>query len=178
MSTIIFIWITLSIQFNIAFYYLNTTNVFPSLIGINFHSYGSSAYQNRFTPLPPRNYVEDSFRIFADNEITCIRITFCWESYELDLNRFRADLKHIADIADKYGIKCIYDNHQWECSSWIGYGIGIPNSLISTFSVKRNAENIPDCRTKKDFWNRWWNRTIKTKDGVDGWNAQLSILER
>lgn len=44
---------------------------------------------------------------------------------------------------------------------------------MSTLSAKRNAENIPDCRTKKDFWNRWWNRTIKTKDGVDGWNAQL-----
>ncbi|HEX5891463.1 MAG TPA: hypothetical protein VFY41_01255 [Nitrososphaeraceae archaeon] len=27
---------------------------------------------------------------------------------------------------------CLYDNHQWECSSWLGQEIAIPNSLIST----------------------------------------------
>jgi hypothetical protein len=146
------------------------------LIGTNFHSYGSAVYQNKITPVPPQNYVEDSFGIFADNGITCVRVTVHWESWELDMNQFREDLNLVADAADKYGIMCIYDNHQWECSSWIGCGIGMPNSIMSRYYEKRSADREPDYDTKKDFWNRWWNREIKTVHGVDGWDAQLVYL--
>jgi aryl-phospho-beta-D-glucosidase BglC (GH1 family) len=103
------------------------------LIGVNFHGYGSSVYQNGSTPVPPENYIEDSFRIFSNNGITCVRITLYWESWEHDTREFNIDLETIASTADKYGIKCIYDNHQWECSSWIGSGIGFPNSLMSNY---------------------------------------------
>jgi hypothetical protein len=147
------------------------------LMGVNFHGYGSAAYQNRSTPFPPQNYIDDSFRIFADNGITSVRVTFHWESWELDANQCRQDLNAIADSADKYGIMCIYDNHQWECSSWIGFGIGMPNSLMSGYYEKGTDGHIPNYSTKKDFWNKWWNRKIKTINGVDAWEAQLDYLK-
>jgi Cellulase (glycosyl hydrolase family 5) len=146
------------------------------LLGVNFHGYKSSSYQNRFTPPPPKNYIDDSFRIFADSGITCVRVTFYWESWELNREQCLDDLRVIADSADKYGITCIYDNHQWECSSWIGCGIGMPNSVMSNYYERMPAEHIPNFNTKKDFWNRWWNRKIKTADDKDGWDAQLSYL--
>jgi hypothetical protein len=150
----------------------------PSLISINFHSYGPSRYQNKTTPLPPLNYVEDSFRIFAESGITCIRVPISWESWELDSNQFYEDLNLIAKTADKYGIMCIYDNHQWECSSWIGYGIGMPNSIMSKYCEKGSADSEPNFDIKKDFWNRWWNRQIKNTEGVEGWNVQLEYLKK
>ena len=148
----------------------------PKLIGINFHGYSSSAYQNRYTPLPPQNYIGDSFKIFADNRITCIRVTFYWESWELDRNQFHEDLKAIGEVAEKHGLMCIYDNHQWECSSWIGSGIGFPNSIMAKYFQKTTTGDKPKYDTKKHFWNKWWNRQIKTADEVDGWNAQLTYL--
>jgi hypothetical protein len=147
------------------------------LPGVNFHGYESTAYQNRTTPLPPSNYIQDSFKIFADTGITCIRVTFSWESWELDRDGFLEDLKVIAQSADNYGIRCIYDNHQWECSSWIGNGIGMPNSIMSPYYEKESAERESKYSTKKDFWNRWWNREIKSVNGVDGWDAQLFYLK-
>jgi aryl-phospho-beta-D-glucosidase BglC (GH1 family) len=88
-------------------------------------------------PPPPQNYIDDTFRIFADNGITCVRVTFYWESWELNANQCREDLDAIGEAADKYGVICIYDNHQWKCSSWIGCGIGMPNSLMSRYFENR-----------------------------------------
>ncbi|MGB7636994.1 MAG: cellulase family glycosylhydrolase [Nitrososphaeraceae archaeon] len=116
--------------------------------------------------------------MFADSGITCVRVTLHWESWEYDPGQFQADLKRITEAADKHGILCIYDNHQWECSSWIGYGIGMPNSVMSKYYEKSSADNEPNYDIKKDFWNRWWNREIITAEEVDGWDAQLDYLKR
>ena len=149
---------------------------FSKPVGVNFHGFGSAMYQNGTTPLPPQNYIEDSFRIFADNSISCVRVTHYWESWELDASQCYQDLNAIADAADKYGIMCIYDNHQWECSSWMGWGIGMPNSLLSSYYERRTGQ-IPDRNAIKDFWNRWWDRDLKTTDGIDGWDAQLNYIK-
>jgi Cellulase (glycosyl hydrolase family 5) len=146
------------------------------LIGVNFHGYQSSSYQNRYTLPPPENYIEDSFRTFAENGITCVRVTIYWESWELNRDKCLDDLGVIADSADKHGITCIYDNHQWECSSWIGCGIGMPNSVMSGYYERMPAEHAANYNTKKDFWNRWWNRKVETAGGKDGWEAQLTYF--
>lgn len=132
--------------------------------------------QNRSTFPPPKNYVEDSFKTFAENGITCIRVTLYWESCERDADLFEDDLKEISKMADRYGLTCVYDNHQWECSSWIGCGVGMPNSLMSNLCDKKTGNHIPPYFTKKDFWTKWWNRKIKTVNGMDGWDAQLDYL--
>jgi hypothetical protein len=123
--------------------------------------------------------MEDSFRIFAENGITHVRVTFYWESWELNRDRCLEDLSVIADSVEKYGIMCIYDNHQWECSPWIGYGIGMPNSVISKYYEMRPADSKPNYDIKKDFWDRWWNRKIKKVNDKDGWfrTQSCSTLE-
>src|SRR5262245_50735664 len=142
------------------------------LIGVNFHGYGSAAYQNRHNANPPRNYVDDSMKIFSSNGITCIRVPVHWESWEFNKDHFHNDLIEIADAADKHGIMCIYDNHQWECASWIGSGIGFPNSLMSQRYERTNRPTSkPEYNLKRDFWGRWWNRELETVDGVDCWKA-------
>jgi len=147
------------------------------LIGVNFHGYGSSIYQNRDTPKPPENYVNDSFATFSKYGLTCVRVSLYWESWEFNKNQFEADLEAIGDAADKHRIMCIYDNHQWECSSWIGSGLGFPNSLMSNhYNKAAHPRRKPDYKTKKDFWDRWWNRNLQTVKGIDGWEAQASFL--
>ena len=73
-------------------------------------------------------------------------------------------------IADKYGISCIYDNHQCECSSYFGRGIGFPNSVLTqSFGLDppptRNSSGQPCKHTLKEFWNRWWDRKLKITGG-------------
>ena len=69
------------------------------LIGVNFHGYGSSVYQNRNTPKPPENYVNDSFAIFSRYGMTCVRVTLYWESWELNKNQFKEDLLAIGQAS-------------------------------------------------------------------------------
>ncbi len=76
---------------------------------------------------------------------------------------------------------CIYDNHQWECSSWIGCGIGMPNSIMSRYYERQTCKENDKLdkkyyEKKRDFWNRWWSRDVKTVDDKDGWDAQLNYL--
>ena len=101
------------------------------IIGVNLQVYRISDYQNRHMAAPPNNYISDSFKIFAENGLNCITIAFYWESYEKDPEGFKQELDIISKEADKYNTMCIYDNHQWERSSFLGHGIGFPNSIMS-----------------------------------------------
>ena len=145
-------------------------------IGVNFQGFESSAYQNRITPEPPQDYIEDSFHIFSKNNISMLRIPYSWESWEVNKSGFHEDLQKISNVADAYDISCIYDNHQWECSSWLGWGIGMPNSLLSSHYGK-NAGKSPSRVVLKDFWKRWWRRKITNKDNIDGWEAQMTFVK-
>jgi len=145
-------------------------------IGVNFQGFRSSAYQNRITPEPPQDYIEDSFEIFSKNNISVLRIPYSWESWEADKSGFYEDLEKISKVADAYSISCIYDNHQWECSSWLGRGIGMPNSLLSSDYTKSTGRP-PTREVLKDFWKRWWNRKITNNDNIDGWEAQISFVK-
>lgn len=91
------------------------------LLGVNFHGFSCALRQNgKVTPSslpqqqqPPDDYLEDSFRIFKQSQIRCIRVPLYWESYENNPECFNQELDSISSLADKYGISCIYDNHQW-----------------------------------------------------------------
>ncbi len=145
-------------------------------IGVNFQGFESSAYQNRRTPTPPQDYIEDSFQIFSKNSIFMLRIPYSWESWEYDKSNFYEDLEKISKVADAYNISCIYDNHQWECSSWLGWGIGMPNSLLSA-NYQKNTGSRPNRNVIKYFWKKWWDRKIISRDNVDGWEAQISFVK-
>ncbi len=152
------------------------------LLGINFNSIWCAKYQNRSSmPIPPDSYIDDSFKIFQREGINCIRILIYWESYEHNTKEFLEELDFISNTADKYNILCIYDNHQWECSSYLGYGIGFPNSLLIPYFHKEDPKKIlmnpPTQDDLKNFWNNWWDRKLVTVEGKDGWDAQLDYLE-
>lgn len=151
-------------------------------IGLNFDGIKVSDYQNRSKPLPPQEYIKHSFKIFLEHGIDAVRIPVYWESYEKDPGGFIEELTLISDEADKNNISCIYDNHQWECSSFLGYGIGFPNSIISPLfrdnSFNHDPYKSPSKEHLEKFWNNWWNRTIKSIDGEDGWTKQLEFLQK
>jgi hypothetical protein len=152
------------------------------LFSLNFNVLKCATYQNRILPESPKDYIDDSFKIFSESGINCIRIPIHWESYEKNKDEFLEELNFLSNTADKYNILCIYDNHQWKCSSYLGYGIGFPNSLLISYFHKDNPEgnsqNAPNNDDLKNFWNNWWDRKLTTIDGKDGWDAQLDYLEK
>ena len=152
-------------------------------IGLNFDGIKVSDYQNRSKPLqPPQEYVQDSFNIFMSHGIDMVRIPVYWESYENDPAGFIEELNLISNEADKNHISCIYDNHQWECSSLLGYGIGFPNSIVSPIfqdnSLNRDPYKHPSKKEVEKFWNHWWDRKIKSTDGEDGWTKQFEFIQK
>lgn len=152
------------------------------LSGVNFHGFRCAVYQNRpNTSEPPNNYIDDSFKAFSQSGINSIRVPLYWESYENDPQGFMEEIDYISNIADKYNISCVYDNHQWECSSYLGYGIGFPNSILSQYferdHLKENSLNPPSHEDLEKFWNGWWDNKLRTSDGKEGWDAQLDYLK-
>jgi len=109
-----------------------------------------------------------------------VRFLFYWEAYEKNPELFMKEIESVAKAADKYGIKVIYDNHQWHTSSWLeSKGTGFPWSLLQGNSKydKGGGGNTPDT-TAKAFWNDWWNRSVKDKQGRDGWTLLADFLKK
>ena len=153
------------------------------LIGVNFDGVKIAERQNhRQKAACPSNYISDSFRIFSENGLNCIRIPFYWESFEKDPEGFIQELEVISEEADKNGLGCIYDNHHWECSSSLGYGIGFPSSLLCTTLQRKppthDSLGPPNKRELEMFWNRWWDRKMVNSENRDGWELQRDLLQR
>lgn len=148
------------------------------LWGVNFHGFGCASYQNHSrVPTPPTEYIADSFKIFKEAGIRCIRFPLYWESYEKNPEEFNQELDNVSSAAEKYDILCLYDNHQWECSSYIGEGIGFPNSLlIQSFEPDPDSSGRPSRQELKKFWNGWWDKKLESTEGKDGWDAQLEFI--
>ena len=103
------------------------------------------------TPKPTIGYIPDPSKIFKAG-IQCIRFPLLWESCEKNPEEFNQELDNISSAAGKYDILCIYDNHQWECSSYIGEGIGFPNSLlIGSCELHSDPSGRPSIQDLK-FW--------------------------
>jgi hypothetical protein len=150
-------------------------------IGVNFEGFKCADYQNRPEVIQsPKNYISDSFKIFAENGLNCVRVPVYWESFEKDPPGFKEELDNISNQADKYNISCIYDNHQWMCSSYLGYGRGFPNSILRPFFNRDNPENFslnkPNHEDLEKFWNAWWDRKLITAEGKEGWDVQLEYF--
>ena len=148
------------------------------LLGVNFHGYSCASHQtNSHDSQPPKEYISDSFKIFKDAGIQCIRFPLYWESYEKNPEAFIEELDTVSSTADEYNILCVYDNHQWECSSYLGEGIGFPSSLfVNSLEPDPSSSKKPSIQQLRKFWNGWWDRELKTKDGQDAWDAQLDFI--
>ena len=150
------------------------------LIGVNFDGFMISDRQNRRRSKLPDSYFSDSLRIISKSGLSCIRVPFYWEAYEKDSEGFFQELKMISEEADKNDLVCIYDNHQWECSSFLGRGVGFPNSLLSHLFKRKppikESWNRPVKKELELFWKSWWDRKILNDNGEDGWDLQRDFV--
>jgi hypothetical protein len=132
------------------------------------------------SPSAPSNYIDNSLKMISEAGLNHVRFLFYWEAYEKNPELFMKEIESVAKAADKYGIKVIYDNHQWHTSSWLeSKGTGFPWSLLQGNSKydKGGGGNTPDA-TAKAFWNDWWNKSVKDKQGRDGWTLLADFLKK
>jgi len=143
-------------------------------------AYVSVKENNYDAPSPPPNYINDSFKMISEAGLNHVRFLFYWESYEKNPQLFMKEIESIANAADKWGIKVIYDNHQWHTSSWLERkGTGFPTLLFANNSeyTKGGGGNTPDPAAKL-FWADWWSRSVKDSQGRDGWTLMADFLKK
>jgi hypothetical protein len=127
----------------------------------------------------PRNYYEESFKLIHDAGMNHVRYLLYWESYEKNPSQFIEELTTVAQTADKWGIKVLYDNHQWHTSSWLeSRATGFPSFL---FEGNPELEMDSGGNTNDDaariWWTDWWNRSVKDSSGNDGWSLLSEFLK-
>src|SRR5919106_137073 len=129
------------------------------------------------SPSAPDNYIEDSFKEISEAGLDHARFLFYWEAYERDPEAFMKEIKLVANAADKYGLKIIYDNHQWHTSSWLeDRGTGFPWSLFEG-EYSRGGGGNTDNSAAREFWADWWDRSVKGDDEKDGWTLMAEFLK-
>ena len=131
-------------------------------------------------PLAPPNYIEDSLRMISEAGLNHVRFVFYWEAYDRDPQAFIKEIQSVANAADKYGLKIIYDNHQWHTSSWLEVkATGFPWSLFEGNSKypRDGGGNTVD-KAAQVFWANWWNRSVKDEQGNDGWSLMADFLKK
>ena len=131
------------------------------------------------SPEAPEDYIDDSLKMISKAGLDHARFLFYWEAFERDPKAFMKEIESVAKAGDKYGVKIIYDNHQWHTSSWLeDKGTGFPWSLFedSKYS-KGGGGNTPD-KGAQVFWKDWWDRSVKDNEGKDGWTLMAEYLKK
>ena len=161
----------------------NSYSVVP-YIGVNVRGFytGTAQAQNAsiYGPLPI-NYYDDSFRMISQAGMNHVRFIYFWESYEKNPSLFMNELNTVAQAADKWGIKVIYDNHQFHTSSWLdpAHGTGFPGVLFSSNPAYiYDGGGAPKSKYATLWWTNWWNRSIKDSSGTDGWTLLADFLKK
>jgi hypothetical protein len=154
----------------------------PIFIGVNVRGHYTNLQYERYPDFAfPENYYEDSFRLIHDAGMNLVRYLFYWEAYEKNPQLFIQELQTVAKVADKYGIRVIYDNHQYQTSSWLDpkNGTGFPASLFQDAEgdlYDRGSGGKTHHDSSKAWWTRWWDRSIDDSDGIDGWKQMAEFL--
>ena len=131
------------------------------------------------SPQAPSNYIEDSLKRISEAGLDHARFLFYWEAYERDPNAFMKEIESVANAADKYGVKVIYDNHQWHTSSYLeDQGTGFPWSMFEGSKYSRGGGGNTADKAAQVFWADWWNRSVKDKHGNDGWTSMAEFLKK
>jgi hypothetical protein len=151
-------------------------------LGVNMRGYYTSMPQSRDFKFPfPDNYYDTSFKdISKANIVDHVRYRFYWESYVRNSSAFLNEIEDVAKTADKYGIKVVYDNHQFHTSSWLnaGRGTGFPPYFFSDHALyEQDSGGTPKSAVSKTWWTNWWNNAM-TVNGSDGWTLQLDFLKK
>lgn len=151
-------------------------------LGVNMRGYYTSMPQSRDFKFPfPDNYYDTSFKDISEaNIVDHVRYRFYWESYVRNSSAFLKEIEDVAKTADKYGIKVVYDNHQFHTSSWLnaGRGTGFPPFFFTDHALyEQDSGGTPKSAVSQTWWTNWWNNAM-TVNGTDGWTLQLEFLKK
>ena len=151
-------------------------------LGVNMRGYYTSMPLTRDFKFPfPDNYYDTSFKeISKANIVDHVRYRFYWESYVRNSSAFLKEIEDVAKTADKYGIKVVYDNHQFHTSSWLNVdrGTGFPSYFFSNHTLyEQDSGGTPKSAVSRTWWTNWWNNAM-TVNGSDGWTLQLDFLKK
>jgi hypothetical protein len=126
----------------------------------------------------PGNYYEQSFKLIHDAGMNHVRYLLYWESYEKNPSKFMQELKTVADTADKWGLKVLYDNHQWHTSSWLeSRATGFPSFLFEgNPDFEEHSGGNTNDEAARIWWTDWWNRSARDSSGNDGWSLLSEFL--
>ena len=157
---------------------------FP-LLGVSMRGYYTSSPETKATKSPthppPPNYYQDSFKMISQAGMNHVRVLFYWEAYQKNPVLFVKELESVANAADKWGLRVLYDNHQWHTSSWLEPkgGTGFPSFLFENNPSYKKAGggNTPD-ESAKIWWSDWWDRSVKDVNGNDGWSLLADFLKK
>jgi hypothetical protein len=159
-----------------------STNLEGPFIGVAMKGAYVDQKENREnTPLPPATYFDESFRLLSEAGLNHVRFLFYWEAYEKNPQGFMNEIEQVANAADKYGIKVIYDNHQWHTSSWLEKrGTGFPTSLFANNSQQypMNSGGKEGEPVAKLWWSNFWDGTIKDGQGNDAWTLLADFYKK
>ncbi|HEX9320105.1 MAG TPA: hypothetical protein VF884_14320 [Nitrososphaeraceae archaeon] len=188
-SSVLFLGYVSTNYVNAALIVPNTTNSPDSMdkmkvphLGVNMRGYYTSMPQSRIVRnVFPTDYYDSSFKILSKvGVVDHVRFRFYWESYVKNPVQFIKEIEQVADTADKYGIKVLYDNHQFHTSSWLNIdrGTGFPTFLFTNTTLyQQDAGGSPKSVAAKTWWINWWNNAIRI-NGTDGWRLQSDFLKK
>lgn len=151
----------------------------PVLMGVAMRGNYTSEKESGVSEIAaPRNYYEESFKLIHDAGLNHVRYLFYWESYEKNPSRFMEELTTVAQTADKWGIKVLYDNHQWHTSSWLeSRATGFPSFLFEgNPELEMDSGGNTNDEAARIWWTDWWNRSVKDTSGNDGWSLLSEFL--
>jgi hypothetical protein len=151
------------------------------IIGVNMKGmYTSLNYESFPSITIPTDYYDQSFKLIKNIGMNHIRYVLYWEAYENNPSLFLQELENVANNADKWGLKIIYDNHQYHTSSWLDEerGTGFPSFLFDKSLYPRNSGIPMSSNSTELWWTNWWNRNIIDQNNkIDGWNLQAIFLK-
>jgi hypothetical protein len=180
-AAMIYLGMTPVLDYNFPLYaQLEDNNVAPAYMGVAMRGNNTSAKEHdESDALFPNNYYEDSFRLIHDAGMNHVRYLFYWESYAKNPSLFLKELVTVAETADRWGIKVLYDNHQWHTSSWLeSKGTGFPSFLFSgNAKYERDSGGNTNDDAARLWWTDWWNRSVKDVNGNDGWAVEAQFLK-
>jgi hypothetical protein len=161
--------------------YSDNQKEFEKIIGVNMKGMYTSLNYERFPSITiPTDYYDQSFKLIKNIGMNHIRYVLYWEAYENNPSLFLQELENVANIADKWGLKIIYDNHQYHTSSWFDEkrGTGFPPFLFDKSLYPINSGITTSSNSTELWWTKWWNRNIIDQNNkIDGWNLQANFLK-
>jgi hypothetical protein len=170
--------------FTISYSDNNNQTKSEELVGVNMKGMYTSLNYERFPNITiTSDYYDDSFKLIKNIGMNHIRYVLYWEAYENNPTLFLKELENVANLADKWGLKVIYDNHQFHTSSWLDYkrGTGFPSFLFDKhlYPIDSGVTTSSNSTTTTGvWWTNWWNRNITDQETeVDGWILQAHFLK-